>query len=126
MKFINLTDHIVRLNDGTEYQPSGTVARVKTEYLQSSITPLLFYSGVSSIDGLPTEVTVRGSDCPDCVHKRKDGYTCTMECVNMYIVSGIVKAACPERMDLVTPATGHPDCVRREGKVWSVPGFIGS
>ena len=41
-----------------------------------------------------------------------------------FIVSGMVKAACPERYDLLVPATGHPEAVRKDGNVYSVPGFI--
>ncbi len=32
MRIINLTPHTVRLNDGTEFPPSGTVARCATSY----------------------------------------------------------------------------------------------
>lgn len=42
----------------------------------------------------------------------------------LYIVSAIVKAAAPQRSDLVCPATGHPDAVRVNGQIVSVPGFI--
>jgi hypothetical protein len=39
------------------------------------------------------------------------------------IVSLAVLSAVPGRPDLLAPATGHPDCVRRDGQIWSVPGF---
>ena len=28
------------------------------------------------------------------------------------------------RTDVVAPATGHPDCVRKDGFIVSVPGFV--
>ena len=47
-----------------------------------------------------------------------------------YIVSAMVLAANNDkpryrrRGDLVAPATGHPDCVRENGFIVSVPGFV--
>lgn len=42
-----------------------------------------------------------------------------------YIVSAMVLAAMAgQRDDLVAPATGHPDTVRSEGRIVSVPGFV--
>ena len=41
----------------------------------------------------------------------------------VYIVSGMVAAACRGRDDVVCAAAGHPGTVRRDGQVWSVPGF---
>lgn len=44
----------------------------------------------------------------------------------IYIVSAMVLAAAKEkgRTDVVAPATGHPDCVRENGFIVSVPGFV--
>ena len=48
----------------------------------------------------------------------------------MYIVSAMVlgaensKPRCSRRTDLVSPATGHPDCKRENGFIVSVPGFV--
>lgn len=28
------------------------------------------------------------------------------------------------RTDVVAPATGHPDCIRKDGFIVSVPGFV--
>lgn len=44
----------------------------------------------------------------------------------IYIVSALVLAAAKEkgRTDVVAPATGHPDCVRENGFIVSVPGFV--
>lgn len=42
------------------------------------------------------------------------------------IVSGLVLQAAPaDRDDLVSPATGHRECIRDEkGMIKSVPGFV--
>ena len=40
-----------------------------------------------------------------------------------YIVSAMVAGA-TNRMDVVVPATGHPECIRKDGQVYAVPGFI--
>ena len=42
----------------------------------------------------------------------------------VYIVSALVAAACHARKDVVSPATGHPNAVRKDGQVYSVPGFV--
>ena len=44
----------------------------------------------------------------------------------IYIVSALVLAAAKNkgRTDVVAPATGHPDCVRENGFIVSVPGFV--
>ena len=100
VNFVNLTDHVIRLNDGTEFAPSGMVARITTEY-----TP--FVDGVAGVtfgspEGLPDPK-------PD----------------TLYIVSGILAGALKGiRSDLVSPATGHPKCIRDKGQVVSVPGFV--
>lgn len=98
---INLTPHVIRLNDGTEYQPSGVVARVSAEYKTLNTNPLCFEVAYGEVTGLP---------------EHQDGVD--------YIVSGMVKAACSGRGCLLVPATGHPDAVRVDGNVYSVPGFI--
>ena len=99
---VNLTPHVIRLNDGTEYEPSGVVARVSAEYKELAPSHPPCYSVVyGEVTGLPAH---------------QDGVD--------YIVSGMVAAACPERHDLLVPATGHPDAVRKDGNVYSVPGFI--
>ena len=103
---INLTPHVVRLNDGTEFAPSGTVARVtavheeQDRYEGLRIFTVLY----GKVEGLPPE-----SDAPDAP---------------IYIVSGLVLQAINGRHDVVAPATGHPSVVRREGQIHSVPGFV--
>lgn len=104
-KFINLTPHDIKLNDGTIYQASGRVARVENTFSN-------FCCGISKvfygdIENLP---------------EPEDGV--------YYIVSAMVlvannsKPRCRRRGDLVAPATGHPDCIRENGFIVSVPGFV--
>ena len=104
-KFINLTPHDIKLNDGTIYPTSGKVTRVANTFSN-------FCCGISKvfygeIENLP---------------EPEDGV--------YYIVSAMVLAANNDkpryrrRGDLVAPATGHPDCVRENGFIVSVPGFI--
>lgn len=104
-KFINLTPHTIILNNGTEFNPSGKIARVSNIFSN-------FCCGISKvfygeIENLP---------------EPEDGV--------YYIVSAMVLAAnnskprCRRRGDLVAPATGHPDCKRENGFIVSVPGFV--
>ena len=118
MNIVNLTPHTVRLNGGREFLPSGQVARVRAthkpvawlsdgpdgtvefgdEFFSEAIT--IYKTVFGQVEGLPEPV--KGT---------------------MYIVSGMVAAACRDREDVVCPATGHAHTVRRDGQVWSVPGF---
>ena len=104
-KFINLTPHDIKLNDGTIYPATDKVARVENTFSN-------FCCGISKvfygeIENLP---------------EPEDG--------TYYIVSAMVLAAnnskpkCRRRGDLVSPATGHPDCKRENGFIVSVPGFV--
>lgn len=101
MKFVNLTPHDVLLNNGTVYEKSGTVARISSTYTdfdENGICHVKF----GKITGLP---------------ESQDGV--------IYIVSGMVASAAKNRMDIVSPATGHKDCIRNEqGQIVSVPGFV--
>lgn len=112
MDYVNLTPHTVRLNSGREYPPSGQVARVNATHEVSAwlsdgpngpvsmgVVPI-YRAAFGQVEGLPEPVPF-----------------------TMYIVSGMVAAACRDREDVVAPATGHPETVRRDGRVWSVPGF---
>ena len=102
MEFVNLTPHDIVLNDGRVIKRSGKVARVSSSY-----TPF-DESGVARV------VFGQITDLPDPV----DG--------TIYVVSGLVAAA-TDRNDVVSPATGHPECVRNEqGQIVSVPGFVRS
>jgi len=101
MNYVNLTPHTINLNDGRSFPPSGKVARV-------SCIPDPF------VDDCSLVVFGDVQDLPDPV----DGVR--------LIVSGMVASRVPGRKDVVSPATGHPDCVRVDGQVKSVPGFIRS
>jgi hypothetical protein len=100
MKFINLTPHEIRLNNGVVIPPSGTVARVSsshTPFDENGVCQVQF----GEITGLPSP---------------QDGV--------IYVVSGMVAAAA-KRPDVVSPATGHPEAKRDErGQIVSVPGFV--
>ena len=97
-RWVNLTPHVVRLNSGEEIPPIGQVARVSSTYVEE--TPGMYRVTYGAVVGLPAPVSG-----------------------TVYIVSGMVAGAV-KREDVVSPATGHPECVRREGQVWSVPGFV--
>jgi hypothetical protein len=105
MRFINCTPHQIYLNNGDSFPVSGKVARVSADY--------------SPFDGnmICSQVFGKIVDLPDA----QQGVYC--------IVSAMVLAANMEsgnpRMDLVAPATGHPDCIRNDkGHILSVPGFV--
>jgi hypothetical protein len=92
--FINLTPHTINLTNGAAYAASGQVARVSSTH-----TPF-DADGVASIQW--GEVT--GLPAP------QDGV--------IYIVSALVAQAA-KRSDVVSPATGHPACVRENGQIKS-------
>jgi hypothetical protein len=99
MNYKNLTPHTVRCNDEREFAPSGQVARVSSTYTpfdENGVCAVQF----GEVAGLP-------APADDTI----------------YIVSGLVAAAA-KRPDVVAPATGHPATVRKDGQVWSVPGFV--
>lgn len=98
MEFVNLTPHAIVLNDGRVFEPSGVVARVSNTFT----------------DFVDDVCEVRYGDLEN-VPAPKEGV--------IYIVSAMVLAA-SNRADLVAPATGHKDCVRNEGRIVSVPGFV--
>ena len=78
---------------------SGTVARVSnsfTEFDEDGVCRVEY----GDVEGLPAPE-------PD----------------TLYIVSAMVLAA-TGRDDVVAPATGHPACVRQDGRIVSVPGFV--
>lgn len=99
IKFINCTPHIIRLNNGSGYMPSGNIARVTTSH-----TP--FKDGICKV-----------------VYGEVEGLPEPQE-NTIYIVSLLVLNAC-DRTDIVAPATSHPDVRRVDGQVYSVPGFVG-
>lgn len=100
-KFINLTPHTITINNGTEFNPSGKVARVANKFSNFCCgISTVFYGEIENLPE-PEEGTI-------------------------YIVSAMVLAAAKEkgRTDVVAPATGHTNCVRKDGFIVSVPGFV--
>jgi hypothetical protein len=99
MNYVNLTPHVVRLSDGREFPPVAPPARVAqthTEFDENLVCETRF----GQVANLP---------------EPQPG--------TMFIVS-ILVANATKRSDVVAPATGHPDVVRRDGQIWSVPGFV--
>jgi len=133
---VNLTPHVVRINDGREFPPSGTVARVTADHESAGV---IYPHGVvrredddevfplyrvrySGIEGLPAPKrscnACEGATCPGM----EPGDTCGEKV--FFIVSALVAQAAKGRDDLLVPATGHQDAVRKDGQVFSVPGFV--
>ena len=102
MNYKNLTPHNIALNDGTEFPPTGTVARVSVSFSE-------FDS-----DGICEQVFGEIQDLAE----PEEG--------TAYIVSGMVLSALKgTRPDVVAPATGHPGVVRNDkNQIASVPGFV--
>ena len=97
---VNCTPHAIALNDGRVFAPSGDVARVRATFtpFEGDFTSQVF----GDVEGLP-------------------------ECngVDTFVVSALVLAALGgKRGDVVAPATGHPETVRKDGLIVSVPGFV--
>lgn len=104
-KFINLTPHDIKLNDGTVYPATGRIARVANTFSNfCNGIAKVFYGDIENLPELK-----RGT---------------------MYIVSAMVLSAenakpkSYRRKDLIAPATGHPECKRENGFIVSVPGFV--
>lgn len=123
---VNLTPHVVRVRgtEGgcTEYPPSGAVVRVAAEHRPYATRrdgmPPLFKVAYGAVEGLPPFDFVRGQYGP-----LYGVYIGPMYVVSAMVAEAAIRARrCPE--DLLVPATGHPDTERRDGQVWSVPGFV--
>ena len=101
MKFLNFTPHTITLNDGTAYESVGVarVANTFSDFDASGVCSVEF----GDIQGLP---------------EPQEG--------TLLIVSALVLSAAKAagRTDCVAPATGHPACVRKDGFIVSVPGFV--
>ena len=100
MNFVNCTPHAIVLNDGTTFEPSGIVPRVAASFtdFEDGVCRQVF----GDVEGLP---------------EPKEG--------TIFIVSALVLAAVGQsRPDVVAPATGHPQCIRENGLIQSVPGFV--
>ena len=118
MKFINLTPHIVRLNNGVEFPPSGQVARVKVKHhLEAWIS-----DGPDGAVELDDNFSLEAIRIYKPVFGQVEGLPEPQK-GTIYIVSGKVAEACRDREDVLCPATGHPHTVRLNGQVRSVPGF---
>jgi len=103
MNFVNLTPHVVRLNNGTSFEPSGIVARVASDLQEvETVSGVQFFRQTfGEVEGLPEEI-------PGTI----------------YIVSAVVLSAV-DRGDCVAPATGSKETIRDEsGQIQSVPGFV--
>lgn len=94
----NYTPHTINLNNGESY-PSVGLARVSSKFTDFDADGVCRVE-YGEVEGLP---------------EPEDGV--------LLIVSAMVLAA-SDRSDLVAPATGHPECVRNEGRIVSVPGFV--
>ena len=99
--FINLTPHTVNeVESGQAFPPSGEVARVSTtnEVVGEAGGVNLYATSYGDVVGLPAP---------------QDG--------TMYVVSGLVRAAVPERHDVVSPGA----LVRNEaGQPTGCSGFV--
>lgn len=99
MQIINCTPHAIALNNGETFPVSGNVARVSSSF--EEVENGFFKVAYGQVTGLP--------------EAKAD---------TLYIVSAMVANA-TDRMDVIVPATGHPECIRNEkGQIVSVPGFI--
>jgi hypothetical protein len=100
-KFKNLTPHAIQLNGGESIPPSGNVARVSVNFSDFDANGIAS-TEYGQVEGLPPP-----------------------EHGVFLVVSALVLAACKDRLDLVAPATGHPEAKRNEkGQIVSVPGFV--
>ena len=100
-RFKNYTPHAIKLNDGRNFESEG-VARVSASFTAPDADGV-YSQTFGEVTGLP---------------KEEEGI--------LYIVSALVLTAAKAagRTDCVAPATGHPECVRKEGFIVSVPGFV--
>ena len=125
VEIVNLTPHVVRVKGAeggyTVYPPSGAVARVAvTHHPYATIPragmPPLFSAAYGKIEGLPRFDYDRREPL-------YGAYVGPMYIISAMAAEATVRARrCLE--DLLVPATGHPDVERRDGQVWSVPGFV--
>ena len=102
VEFVNCTPHAICLNDGRVFEPSGVIARVAARTSEFDANGIATQS-FGAVENLP---------------EPKEN--------TVYIVSALVlgRAQIEGRDDVVAPATGHKDCVRENGFIKSVPGFV--
>jgi hypothetical protein len=99
-QFVNCTPHAIALNDGRVLPPSGQVARVDASHSPFDADGI-GYVHFGVVTGLPSP---------------QEG---------VFVVVSALVAQAAKRADVVSPATGHPDCQRNEkGHIVSVPGFV--
>jgi hypothetical protein len=104
---INMTPHAIRVKEGydvTTYPPTGDVARVtvRNEQLNSINGAAVNRPVYGTVEGLPAY--------------QKEGM--------FYIVSMLVRAALPDRKDLISPDSG-PTAVRNDdGQIDYVVGWL--
>ena len=98
----NCTPHVIRLNDGSEFQPCGIIPRVTEKY-----------SEWEHVDNAPV-CTIDTGDVVG-LPEPEDNV--------LLVVSSKVFDAKPARKDLLVPLTNHPAAVRKDGQPYSVPGF---
>ena len=109
-EIVNLTPHTVNLIglDGIRaFSPSGQVARVSTEYADLNPSNMSFSKeSIKALEGIKFISTEFGEtiNLPDC---EKDEFG---NIEKLFIVSAVLKTACPDRNDLIVPA----DLVRDE------------
>ncbi|NMA31637.1 MAG: hypothetical protein GX941_07545 [Candidatus Methanofastidiosa archaeon] len=110
MRVINLTPHAIKLNDGTEFPPSGQILRIPVRYELVADHDLYPQFNIYNVEYEDIELPELNEN-------------------TMYIVSSMVLEAIKEKVPnyweyFMSPATGHPECIRDEkGQIVSVPGF---
>ena len=85
MNFVNLTPHTINVHSNgnvTNITPSGNIARVTTSYNNTG--------------------TIAGINIFDCVYGDIDGLPSSQDST-IYIVSGVIKSAVPNRQDVMSP-----------------------
>lgn len=119
MEIINLTPHEI-VTEGNTYPASGKIARCRVDFFPEFIRTQNRGNGESFYRAEYDEAhLIENNDktTPLPLPVEREGV--------YFIVSGMVKNACPEREDFISPATGHRDCKRdQKGRIISVPGFI--
>lgn len=98
----NCTPHVIRLNDGQEFQPCGIIPRVAESFSEWTV-----------IEGVPV-CSIEPGEVLGLPLEETDTWL---------VVSSKVFDARPDRKDLLTPLTNHPAAVRKDGQPYSVPGF---
>jgi len=109
-KFLNLTKHPIKLNDGTVFSPSGILARLDTD--------IAILKTIGNTKIFETEYK-------QPIFTDEDGKEVNVSKDDIIIVSGMmIKPLRKMGYDAVGPATAHPETKRNDkGFVESVPGL---